>query len=75
MLLNSAPVRCPRLAQPWARLYIVAAVASKWLRFCLSSPDSSLGRNVFARGSDAAQGLADRCADFGRFEGGRDVTS
>ena len=39
------------------------------------TPDSSLGRNVFARGSDAAQGLANRGADFGHLEGGRDMMS
>jgi len=45
------------------------------LRCCLSPPDSSLGWNVFVRGSGAAHGLADRCADFGCLEGGRDATS
>jgi len=72
--LNPAPTRRPRLALPWARLYVVAAVASKWLRCCLSPPDCSLGRNVFTRGSDAAQSPTDRSADFGRLEGGRDMT-
>jgi len=45
------------------------------LRCCLSPPDSSLGRNVFARGSGTAHGLTNRCNDFGRLEGGRDATS
>ena len=43
-------------------------------RCCLSPPDSSLGRNVSTRGSDAARSLADVSADFGRLEGSRDKT-
>ena len=46
-----------------------AAVALGWLRCCLSPPDSSQGRNAFARGSGAALNPADRSADFGRLEG------
>ena len=74
MPLNPASACRPRLAQPWARPYVVATVASRWLRCCLSPSDSSQGRNTLARGSDAVQGLADRSVDFGRLEGGHDET-
>jgi len=72
--LNPAPARRPGLALPWARLYVVVAVTSGWLRYCLSPPDPSWGRNAFTRGSGAAQSPADRSTDFGRLEGGCDKT-
>jgi len=37
-------------------------------------PDSSLGRYVPARGCDVTQSPAERSADFGHLEGGRDMT-
>ena len=51
-----------------------AAVESGWLRRCLSLPDSSQGRSVLARGSDAVQSPAGCSAEFGRLEGGHDET-
>jgi len=72
--LNPASACRPGLSQPRASLYVVATVASGWLRWCLSPSDSSQGRNTLARGSDAVLGLADRSVDFGCLEGGRDET-
>jgi len=48
---------------------LCAVVVSGWLRCCLSPPDSSQGRNAFARGSGAALNPDDGSADFGRLEG------
>ena len=42
---------------------------------CLSLSDSSLGRNVLARGSGTTQGFVERRVDLGCLEGCRDVTS
>jgi len=75
-MITRAPESCS-CAPSWtglsvARLYVMAAAASEWLRCRLSSPDSSLGRNTPAQGSDAAQSFSEQSADFGRLEGGLD---
>ena len=78
MMITRAPESCS-CAPSWtglsvAHLYVVAAAVSEWLRCRLSSPGSSLGRNMPARGSGAAQTFAEQSADFGRLEGGLDET-
>jgi len=78
MMITRAPESCSCVPS-WtglsiARLYVVAAAASEWLRCRLLSPDSSLGRNTPARGSGVAPSFAEQSADFGRLEGGLDGT-
>ena len=77
-MITRAPKSCS-CATSWtglsvARLYVMAAAAPEWLRCCLLSPDSSLGRNTPARGSGAAQSFAEQSTDFGCLEGGLDGT-
>jgi len=77
-MITCAPESCSS-APSWtglsvARLYVVAAAASEWLRCRPSLSDPSLGRNMPAQGSGAAQSLAEQSADFGRLEGGLDGT-
>jgi len=78
MMITRAPESCS-CAPSWtglsvAHLYVMATAASEWLRCRPSSSDPSLGRNMPARGSGAAQSLAEQSTDFGRLEGGLDGT-
>ena len=57
-----------------ARLYVMAAAVSEWLRCRPSPPGPSPRRSTPARGSGAAQSFTEQSADFGRLEGGLDGT-
>jgi len=78
MMITRAPESCS-YAPSWtglsvARLYVMTAATSEWLRCCPSSPEPSRGRIMPARGLGTAQNLTEQNADFGRLRGCFDGT-
>jgi len=73
MMITRAPESCScapsRTGLSVARLYVMAAAVSEWLRCRPSPPSPSPRRSTPARGSGAAQSFTEQSADFGVSKG------